>query len=128
MFILNWNGTQGTAAAGGQPWALRIKPDLNIDFDTLSYSLGAGSKTLHTQTLTLTSGEILCIEEWLTTQNPYQSTEEFVHGVDIDGQYLGLVPKNDAAFVSPGPPPSGEGWRWQADKRTWANRLMTFGA
>lgn len=122
MFILHWNRTHGTAAAGGQPWALRIKPDIGIEFEALSYSMGGGSKVVGSQTIPLTSDDVLRIEQWITAQNPHQTTDDYVHGADAAGRYLGLVPKEQAAFVLLGPPPSGDGWRWDGAQGAWARR------
>lgn len=38
---------------------------------------------------------------------------ELVHGVDEDGEYLGLVDVGDAFEICCGPPPQSSGWRWQ---------------
>lgn len=40
-------------------------------------------------------------------------TAHVVHGVDVDGAYLGLVARAQAAAVALGPPPAS-GWRWMA--------------
>jgi hypothetical protein len=119
MFILNWSSTYGTAAANGQPWVLRTKPDIAITFDSLSYSMGGGSKTVGTQTVPLSSDEVLRIEQWIAAQNPHQTTDDLVHGADANGHYLGLVPKAKASIVLLGPPPSGVGWRWDVAKSVW---------
>lgn len=123
MFILNWDGSHGTAASGGQSWALRIRPDIGIEFDALSYSMGGGSKTIGTQTIPLISEDVLRIEQWISVQNPHQTSDEYVHGADATGQYLGLVPKEQAAFVLLGPPPSDKGWRWDAEGGVWVRVL-----
>jgi hypothetical protein len=125
MFILNWDGSHGTAAAGGQSWALRIKPDIGIEFDALGYSMGGGSKTIGTQTVPLTSDDVLRIEQWISVQNPHQTTDDYIHGADATGRYLGLVAKEQAAFVLLGPPPSDKGWRWDVDGGVWV-RVMSL--
>ncbi len=41
-----------------------------------------------------------------------------VHGVDANGDYIGLVPAGSATQV-PSVPPAGPNWKWQAAKRRW---------
>ena len=123
MFILNWNKTEGTAATHGQVWTLKAKPDLGFDYDTLSYSMGGGSKLVDGIHTPLEPADLLRIEQWLSSENPHQQADGLVHGADAQGQYLGLVPVERAVTVLLAPPPSdGERYLWSLSEARWVRQ------
>lgn len=85
MFMLNWNGRDGLAANEGFSWHLNEPPQLEFEFLTLSYAMGAGSKTTHRKTSNnsevkdeqqpLTLIETKAIEMWLLESQPKDKSE-----------------------------------------------------
>ena len=73
--MLNWNGRDGLAANEGISWYLKEPPQLDFEFLTLSYSMGAGSKTTNNSEVkdehqVLTLVETKAIEIWLLENKP----------------------------------------------------------
>lgn len=120
MDSLHWDGAQGSAALSGQRWALRAKPGLEFTYDSLSYQFGSGNKTTGSDVVPLSTAEVTHVQQWLAENDPHQGGVELVHGANASGLYLGLVPRQEAVYVLLGPPPSGNGWRWDHSNAAWA--------
>ena len=123
MVILNWKDSQGTAAANGQLWTLKAKPDLGFEYEEIGYSMGGGSKSLQGTHTPLPPEDLIRIEQWLSSNNPHQQNDDLVHGADAQGQYLGLVPLQQAVTVLLAPPPSdGEQYLWSLSEARWVRQ------
>lgn len=114
---LRWAGQVGAALVDGLHITLAVRPDLDFEFDSLVFLDGAGERVHAGQTAPLSAPEIAAVHALL---DRYQdmSTERRVWGVDAQGQPLGLVPP-DQAHAIVGPPPTGQGWRWDFEASGW---------
>lgn len=118
---LRWNGQRGTAVVNTRRVTLPWAPSLGFAFDTLTFADGQGERTTDGQTQPLDSDQVAAVNALLDTYAEI-SDDRRVWGVDVQGQPLGLVPPEQAHAVV-GPPPAGEGWRWDFEGSGWVRVL-----
>ncbi len=82
--------------------------------------MGSGSKTSQDVHSPLTQEDLLRIEQWLSHNNPYQQNNDLVHGVNAQGEYLGLVSREQAvtSLLTP-PPDDGAHYLWSLAQAKW---------
>ncbi len=105
------DGTGSATGPGDSSWNLLNRIGLPVPYDALYYEDGQGVYWLDGKEFPLDTQTISAIETYLMS-NPTQGAS-VVHGVDAEGNYLGLVPRAQAHAVVPrGPKGNPAKHRW----------------
>jgi hypothetical protein len=111
-FSVVWSGEKnsGVITKANQVEYIGIKPDIEIEFDSIYAENGNEFKFLNNKKIQLSPDEIHVIQEWFNDITIIAN----VMAADSNGEYLGAMLSNDAriAYVVLTEPPNNDNWVW----------------